>query len=80
MTFVNKHRVCRNSTQDIGNTRWPNNPNLPHVELLYVDVNNLYGQALTKPLSKCDFRWEEDGEDVLGFIKNKVMQETDSTW
>jgi hypothetical protein len=80
MTFVNKHRVCRNSPEDIANTQWPYNPNLPHVELLYVDVNNLYGHALTKPLPKCDFRWEEDGEAVLRFIKNKVMQESDSTW
>ena len=47
LTFVNKHVV--NSTQDIGST----------THLMYIDQNNLYGSALSKPLPQSDFQWVE---------------------
>ena len=44
MTFVNQHRV------NVG----------PGVEMLYIDANNLYGQALSMRLPYKDFAWVED--------------------
>jgi hypothetical protein len=54
ITVINKHCVERNSPDDLDfdATR-------PHTELLYIDANNLYGQALSMPLPQKDFRWVE---------------------
>lgn len=55
MTFVNRHHLKRNSPDDGPDY----DAKLPHVELLYIDANNLYGQALSMPLPQRDFQWVE---------------------
>jgi hypothetical protein len=49
LSFVNKHQSEYKEGE---------------VELLYVDVNNLYGWALSEPLPYADFQWVDD-EDRL---------------
>ena len=39
------------------------------VELLYVDVNNLYGWALTQPLPYADFKWIYDANELHSLIQ-----------
>jgi hypothetical protein len=58
MTFVNQHHVCRNSPDDDDY-----DPHREHTELLYVDANNLYGNALSMHLPQSDFRWIEESEE-----------------
>ena len=47
MTFVNSHRVLRSSNS----------------QLMYVDANNLYGQALSMKLPKDGFKWIKDSKE-----------------
>jgi len=56
MTFINQHHVEAN------NARIPEsfNPVEPEVDLLYVDANNLYGNALSQKLPEKDFKWMEE--------------------
>jgi len=58
LAFVNKHYVKRE----------PNKR-----EILYLDVNNLYGWALSNPLPCGDFKWvthELELEDLINAMKN----------
>jgi hypothetical protein len=48
MTFVNTHHALNDSEHD---------------SLLYIDINNLYGWALSQPLPMSDFEWVEDVEE-----------------
>ncbi len=52
MTFVNKHLV-RNESITHNNTQLTQH-------LAYIDQNNLYGNALSKPLPHSEFCWVED--------------------
>ena len=67
MTFVNKHHLVAN-TPRIPDTFQADKP---IVDLLYVDENNLYGNALCQKLPQKDFKWlsKEDLAtlDVLTF-------------
>jgi hypothetical protein len=49
MTFVNKHHVQHQEGE---------------TELLYADVNNLYGWALSQPLPTANFKWIFDNEEL----------------
>ena len=40
------------------------NPDDPHVQLIYLDSNNLYGHAMSQPLPTGNFRWLEPHEIV----------------
>ena len=33
-------------------------PNKPNKFIMYLDANNLYGWAMSKPLPKKDFKWK----------------------
>ena len=64
MTFVNEHHAVANNPR-IGQVR----DDEPLVDLLYVDANNLYGNALSMKLPQSDFQWVDDPDsiDVLNF-------------
>ena len=53
MTFVNKHHVIANN----------------EVELFYIDINNLYGWALSQKLPYGDFKWITDEEELNNLIQ-----------
>jgi hypothetical protein len=57
MTFVNTHHIRSNKP---GEEDY--DPLKPHTELLYIDANNLYGQALSMSLPQKNFKWVEDME------------------
>lgn len=62
MTFINTHHAEANTP------RIPDSfdSSLPEVDLLYVDANNLYGNALSQKLPQGDFKWLSREEmDVL---------------
>lgn len=67
MTFVNTHHAVSNSS------RIPDayDDSQPEVDLLYVDANNLYGNALSQKLPLGDFKWLSESEiediDVASF-------------
>jgi hypothetical protein len=58
MTFINTHHVVAN-TPRVPDTYSPNHP---LIDLLYIDANNLYGNALSQKLPKSDFKWLEPEE------------------
>ncbi|XP_073845092.1 uncharacterized protein [Musca autumnalis] len=73
-TDINMYNFCKNAirgglTQCSNRHSVANNedaPNYdkkkPEVNIYYLDVNNLYGTAMTKPLPEKDFKWEENLE------------------
>jgi len=66
MTFVNEHHAQANNSR-VG----PPVEGEPLVDLLYVDANNLYGDALSQKLPQSDFTWMSREEisslDVVNF-------------
>ena len=59
MTFVNKHHVAAGEG----------------VELMYIDINNLYGWALSQHLPKSDFKWVLDEptlSEMLDICKSNI--------
>ncbi|MCP4457066.1 MAG: hypothetical protein GY816_03415, partial [Cytophagales bacterium] len=58
-SFVNKHYLHRNSPDDDDY-----DANKEHVELLYTDSNNLYGNALSMKLPQRDFQWVDNPENI----------------
>lgn len=67
MTFVNKHHITSNTP------RLPEtyDPTKDEVDLLYIDANNLYGNALSQKLPQSNFVWlskeEIDKLDIVNF-------------
>ena len=65
MTFVNEHHTSAN------NPRVGMRQGEPLTDLLYVDANNLYGNALSQKLPQSNFKWLSDEEvaaiDIAGF-------------
>ena len=63
MTFVNKHHVVASST----------------TQLLYIDINNLYGWALSEklPWNNCHWVREEDFDGLLEQCKNEDISKLD---
>jgi len=53
MTFVNKHHVVADD----------------NTELLYVDINNLYGWALSQKLPCRDFEWKVEESDLCNILQ-----------
>ena len=62
MTFVNKHLV-RNERITLNNEELTQH-------LAYIDQNNLYGNALRKPLPHSEFSWVED---LSGFTRDFIL-------
>jgi len=67
MTFINTHHISSNTPRipdSFDNAK-------PEVDLLYVDANNLYGNALSQKLPQSGFRWMNDEEiaalNIQGF-------------
>ena len=58
MTFVNKHFVRVNSERvpDVYDST------KKHTDILYVDANNLYGNALSQKLPQSEFKWMSERE------------------
>ena len=54
MTFVNKHRVTAG----------------PGIEILYIDANNLYGQALSMKLPQKNFTWVDDTREQNDILES----------
>ena len=59
----------------VNNRNLPNfNPNEEESHLLYIDANNLYGHAMSRPLPLNNFEWMEQGEienlSVLSILEN----------
>ena len=52
MTFVNKHHV--KASED--------------VQIMYIDINNLYGYAMTQYLPKGDFQWVYDESELAEIL------------
>ena len=60
MTFVNQHHAVKSETS----------------QLLYIDINNLYGWALSQKLPYADFEWVEDRAE-LARILTELPDETE---
>ena len=59
MTFVNKHHV--KASED--------------VQIMYIDINNLYGYAMTQYLPKGDFQWvydESELAEILSVLNSNI--------
>ena len=52
------------------------NPNLPTKYIAYLDANNLYGWAMSKPLPTHGFRWMTE-EELTGWKKHPYILEVD---
>ena len=61
MTFVNKHRVQKD----------------PSTDLLYIDINNLYGWSLTQKLPCKDFKWILDDDELNALMQRLPSMVTD---
>ena len=61
MTFVNKHRVTADANTDI----------------LYIDINNLYGWALSQRLPCSDFQWIYDEDELRHILDNLPTGESE---
>lgn len=49
------------------------NPSRPKENILYLDVNNLYGRTMSKPLPKRDFKWKRvipTGDKIMKMKEN----------
>ena len=63
MTFVNKHHVCAADT----------------TSMLYIDINNLYGWALSQPLPYGSFEWVMDNAELDALLQGLLAAETGSS-
>lgn len=61
-TFVNTHYLHVNAPEI---DPFSYNPNLPRHEMLYLDMNNLYGHALSAKLPYSEFTWLSEQEISL---------------
>jgi len=59
MTFVNRHYACRDE----------------NTQLLYIDINNLYGWALSQQLPSRNFRWIIDVDELKTIITQPLPDE-----
>jgi DNA polymerase type B, organellar and viral/Recombination endonuclease VII len=59
MTFVNRHYACRNAD----------------TELLYIDINNLYGWALSQRLPARGFSWILEQDELNRIINSPLPDE-----
>ena len=48
------------------------NSNDPHINLTYLDANNLYGWSMSRPLRQKNFKWVSD-DDIQNFNVNADM-------
>ncbi|XP_011166542.2 uncharacterized protein LOC105200606 [Solenopsis invicta] len=65
---------CSNRYAKVNNRYAPiYEPNLPSTNLMYYDINNLYGWAMSEPLPYTDFKWI----DVDRFKLESVTRESD---
>ena len=60
MTFINSHYTCRDA----------------NTELLYIDINNLYGWALSQFLPARHFKWILDEEELAEIMRHPLPDET----
>ena len=60
MTFVNRHQAARDA----------------ETELLYIDINNLYGWALSQQLPARDFKWVVEPAELAAIMSRPLPDET----
>ena len=65
-----RHAICAKAN----NPMVPDyDPNEPNNYILYLDANNLYGWAMSKPLPKGDFKWKSVMPTEEEILKNQRL-------
>ena len=64
MTFVNKHHVKASE----------------NVQIMYIDINNLYGHALSQYLPRGDFKWVYDEDELVEILDILNSDKDISEW
>lgn len=74
-------RMDPSLSYSVANNKYMNDeygPSKPSIYMLYLDVNNLYGYAMTQTLPISNFEWVEDDLSNTEKIKQQIMNTSDN--